>query len=785
MEIKHGKIVKYLISVFVFFGIFMAMPGRSPGKEIPVIFPIPQQMQFTADTFYVDETVSILVPENAEEKDISLARFLTAELSDKYGLAVKTESVAEIPLKGNFILMGSLKNQLVSKYCHVNNISLNEKNPGAEGYILNVKKNLVVIAGFDDAGAFYGMQSLRQLLMNSGGKSVRGIEIRDWPNLPFRGIRLYIPGPENIAFYKRFVRDFMALYKFNKIVLEVICMRLDRHPEINAGWIDFVKYMQYTHSTITSGLHGEVKNSTHHDAGDGFILEKDEVRDIVGFARENFLEVIPEIPSLTHGFYLLTRHPELAEYQGDVWPDTYCPSNPESYKLMYDIYDEYIEVMHPRMVHIGHDEWWGAPLGSCPRCNGKDYSELFAQDVNKIHDYFSAKGIKTAMWGDHLLESLRGKGPISRVVRSSGLKYQTPGALRYDVVMNSIPKDILIFNWFWGDRKKEEELNRFGFKQVYGNFKPNISHWDERIKKVDVIGGAPSSWASTNEYNFGKDLVLDFLGCANFLWSTHTIDQSELGEIVRDKLLASVRTAFRGKKPPGQEGDPVVPVDISSHYNTPLNSGALNISFSPLKPGKIRRESMIFQMPDSAGMKKDCLIAVGTSPDDKGHLVQRVGGIPVNEDVSSVIFLHACLNPAFNRKAYRNIPDPFGTAELLGWYEIVYDDGYKENIPVQYGVNILEWNPGGEKSLDKREGETGSLQSAYCYEADPVICSADGNKNPVTFFAFEWVNKHPGKKIKEINLESIVRKEGEQNRENAIILGAISVVKKRTPFAVQ
>jgi len=78
------------------------------------------------------------------------------------------------------------------------------------------------------------------------------------------------------------------------------------------------------------------------------------------------------------------------------------------------------------------------------------------------------------------------------------------------------------------------EVQRFGFKQLYGNFKPNIRNWDSRIKEVDVVGGAPSAWAATTEFNFGKDLILDFLGCANLLWSSHTLDESRLGGMVRN-----------------------------------------------------------------------------------------------------------------------------------------------------------------------------------------------------------------------------------------------------------
>ena len=52
-------------------------------------------------------------------------------------------------------------------------------------------------------------------------------------------------------------------------------MRLDKHPEVNAGWVEFAKYMQYTRLNETQGIHGEMKNSTHYDAGDGFIIEKE------------------------------------------------------------------------------------------------------------------------------------------------------------------------------------------------------------------------------------------------------------------------------------------------------------------------------------------------------------------------------------------------------------------------------------------------------------------------------------------------------------------------------
>ena len=81
--------------------------------------------------------------------------------------------------------------------------------------------------------------------------------------------------------------------------------------------------------------------------------------------------------------------------------------------------DEYIEVMKPKMVHIGHDEYF-TPIDQCPRCKGKDYGELYAQDVRKTYDYLAKRGIHIAMWGDMLLQGVRGAVPHRRVRRPDG-----------------------------------------------------------------------------------------------------------------------------------------------------------------------------------------------------------------------------------------------------------------------------------------------------------------------------------------------------------------------------
>jgi len=186
-----------------------------PATGKTLIFPIPQQIKTTTDKFLLDENTLVIVPQNANRNDLFLARFLVSELSDKYNIALKIEARPDIPENRKAIIMGRFDNPLLIKYFTRNNFGISKKTHGPEGYLLQVNNKRIIVAGCDDPGAFYGMQSLRQLIDNGNGKTIQGLEVKDWPNFSFRGIRLFVPGPENIAFFKRFMRDFMALYKFN------------------------------------------------------------------------------------------------------------------------------------------------------------------------------------------------------------------------------------------------------------------------------------------------------------------------------------------------------------------------------------------------------------------------------------------------------------------------------------------------------------------------------------------------------------------------------------------
>ena len=750
----------------------------------PLVFPAPREITATNSDFVLDEPVTIALPAYPSNEDVFLARSLANDLGDRFGVHLKTERMSALEAGRRAILIGSTANPLVSAYCAGHGLTVNVRDPGPEGYVLRTDRDMVLVAGSDDRGAFYGLQSLRQLAVKEHGQlRIKGVEIRDWPAKPFRGIKLYLPGRNNIPFFKRFIRDFMALYKYNTLIMEMnASMRFERHPELNSGWVKFARDTNYARRNYPLGApHDREQNSTHQDTADSGYLEKDEVADLARWVRQYHIELVPELPAFTHSYYLLSEHKDLTEVPGDAWPDTYCPSNRNSYKLLFDVYDEYIDLLKPRMIHAGHDELF-QPVGLCPLCKDKDIRERYGEDVRTIHDFLASRGVSMAIWGDMLLEGVRGKG-LQDKKAPDGFRFSVPGGMTPEQVSRLIPKDILIFNWFWaGDPGSwtdeqaetfEAQLEQMGFRQIFGNFNSSIQRYESRSQRASILGGAPSAWFATNEAGFGKDMLSDFLGCANLLWRGDTLAGRELSAVIQS-LVPGVRVRFRGEEPPSRTETSIVPVNIGRSFNMGPVERGLGIDLTAMKTGTAKLEEVPF---DLAGGPERTAIAAGTDGAEKTGLPKEVDHIRIGEDATSLIFLHASARPATNKEEFRLLWDMDDTADLLGWYEVVYEDGFVTTIPIRYGVNIQEWN------WEKR-----TSANDYCYGAD-ALPLGENAANPITFFAFEWKNPRMGKVIAEVRLKGttgfrggdpgFTNDYGPVIPKNAVILKAISVVRKR------
>lgn len=363
-----------------------------------------------------------------------------------------------------------------------------------ESYALIINDKIEICAA-TQKGLKYGVSTLKQLI--EAGQ-VREMILFDYPDKNVRGYRIYMPGIDYFDDFKRML-DMMIYYKYNSIIIEVGgAMEYRKHPEINRKWVKFCKEVRqspHEYERIQKQTHPEwCKNSIHADNGNGGFLTQDQVRQVLSFCRERELTVIPEVPSLSHSDYIVMAHPELNERKEDTYPDTYCPSNPKSYEILFDILDEVIEVFEPEMINIGHDEIY--TLAKCDKCKEKNPVDLYVGDIIKINNYLKNKNIRTLMWCEKMFGNcgLFDGWPVGGAAnpeKDIPALYECKG---------KIPKDIWLLHWYWSicDLEEEALVQDMGYKMIFANFSA-IDCKEYRKRSMQMDGGFVSNWGSVEE----------------------------------------------------------------------------------------------------------------------------------------------------------------------------------------------------------------------------------------------------------------------------------------------
>lgn len=397
-----------------------------------------------------------------------------------------------------------------------------------ETYAIEITETEAVLYGETDRARIYAAVTLQQMENHEGLFTGR---LEDKPDAGFRGYRVYLPGRKSFQEFFNMI-DTIVYYKYNHISFEIGgAMEYKSHPEINAAWKEFAaethRYSGRAHE-IQNGYNW-AKNSIHTDNAEGDILTQDEVRELIAYCQKRGLEVYPETPFLCHSDYICLAHPDLREREEDPYPDTYCPSNPDVYPIVFDILEEVIEVFKPKMVNIGHDEFYTMCL--CPRCKGKKPEEVYAGDIIKIHDWLAERGIRTAMWGEKLLPVVSGDrrygGSGDDRICENGMQSLHPPTYLCQMLL---PKDILMFHWFYSFGIQYDYVyHGQGFEVVFGNMAAErLELWRER-RTMGVKGGSCSNWGSNHpEYmqRNGQFMHLIF-GAFAMCSSTYTNDRQQ------------------------------------------------------------------------------------------------------------------------------------------------------------------------------------------------------------------------------------------------------------------
>ena len=297
-----------------------------------------------------------------------------------------------------------------------------------EGYLLHVDKDHILIKYNKPVGALYAVESLKQL--QNKQNTFPAVHIEDSPRFKWRGMHLdvsrhFFPAPV----IKRTL-DLMAAVKMNVF---------HWHLVDDGGWrIEIKKYPKLTQMGAFrrgTGVPWDQNTLVPTDPklGEqtyGGFYTQDQIKDIVRYAADRGITVVPEIEMPGHTLPVLACYPELGcknatGYQGALWKtDVYCAGKEESYKFIQGVLDEVIALFPSKWIHIGGDEvdkmWWNR----CDDCKKKmadehlkDAGELQSYFVKRVEKYINSKGRSMMGW-DEILEG--GLAPNASVMSWRG-----------------------------------------------------------------------------------------------------------------------------------------------------------------------------------------------------------------------------------------------------------------------------------------------------------------------------------------------------------------------------
>jgi hypothetical protein len=708
-----------------------AVPPPDPAPKLPArVWPLPQEAQFDDDRLLLGGAV-ILVP--AGDRHTQLPGRLLAEiLADQYGVAIPVV-VGEAPPGRIALTVGVASIPLVANAAERAGLAV----PAAgEGYALAVGAEGAVVAGHDYRGALYGVSSLVQLVERWGQQSIalRRARIRDWPFLPIRWVHLYLPGRDQLGFARRYMRDFLLRQKYNGIVLEIGGgMRYDSHPEIGAGWRRTVaewyahgETMEKLGEGIPLGTAHRFAASLHVGVGGGAYIEKSDVRDLAAWADDYGLEIVPEIQSLSHTYYIASARRDLAEDPDMRWPDSYCPSNPESYAVLFDLMDEIIDVLHPKRVHIGHDEWRAGAF--CSRCRGKDTGQLYADDVLKIQAHLEAKGLETWLWGDHFVDSHNRFG--KRWSEGGVVRYERPDTRSARDRLAAAGTKLHILNW--SGEEGDLTFQKLGWPFILGNFDgASQKDWPARIARGGALGGEVSSWGAFEEFLLGKLQIPEALYDANLLWSSH-YPKPEAAETQVAALLPTERGLLASTPPASTAADPMrfEVLDITSAFNHAPKGEGWNLT--GLVPGRAYSNGLPYAIADPA--RGPSAVVAARRPGDRPTRVE----LPVVGRWASLLFLQAATaegRPGIHAGDQTHFPRE--SSELLGFYEIRYADQLVATHEIRFDETVGRWDAGVSRPL---------------YFARTVLSGRLPDGRGAALWASEWTNPRPDVPIVSVTL---------------------------------
>jgi len=507
----------YSLPLFFLLGLFILTNSCAPNKDKQLlvtqanIIPSPQQLEIGGGNFTLTKTSTLFaIPEFK-----TASNFLKVYLFNGAGI-----DLISAPQTTATIVI--IKDTLLPK----------------EGYTLAISKKRITIKASDGAGAFYAIQSLRHILppdleqehtFGVDTITIPCLEIKDAPMFTYRGMHLDV---SRHYFPKEFIKQYIA---------ELAALKMNTfhwHLTDDQGWRIEIK--QYPDLTSKGAYREETLIGHYNDTPQRFdgkpyggFYTQQEVKEIVAFAKEHHVTIIPEIELPGHAQAAIHAYPDLGctkeqvavATKWGVFENIYCPK-PETFTFLKDVLDEVMELFPGAYIHIGGDEAPKTNWRACPNCqklitekNLINEHGLQSYFITEIEKHINSKGKKIIGW-DEILEG--GLAPNATVMSWRGTQGAVDAAKQgHDVILT--PTSHAYFDYYQATHQDEPT--------AIGGYLP--------LKKVFGFNPIPVALQNT-------DAATHVLGAQGNLWTEYMATQDQVEYMTFPRIFAMSEVLWKG-----------------------------------------------------------------------------------------------------------------------------------------------------------------------------------------------------------------------------------------------
>jgi hexosaminidase len=471
-----------LLPLCIGMAVFAGMANaQTTGPNLGII-PAPVSVKQAAGSFILSQQTTLL----ADSVNNKAVIFLADYLQNKAMLRVKPKHNVGAHIANNSLVL----------------TSKGTANLPAGGYRLTITSKQITIAG-KGAGLFYGVQTLIQLMPAERTAVARlpCVQIEDYPRFGYRGLMLDVCRHFfSVEFVKKYI-DLMAAYKLNNF---------HWHLTDDQGWrIEIKKYPKLTQigshraQTLIGDYYDRMPQQFDNTPYGGYYTQ-DEIREVVKYAADRYINIVPEIEMPGHSLAALAAYPELscepdktykvAETWG-VFTDVYCPTE-KTFGFLEDVLTEVMALFPSKYIHVGGDEvpkdaWKKSAFcqNLIKQLNLKDENGLQSYFVQRIEKFVNSKGRSIIGW-DEILEG--GLSPNATVMSWRGEEGGIAAAQQsHNVVMTPVNQGMYINN---PEEKLPNTMGQYVSLQKTYSYNPTPAALTAAQQKY-IIGVQACMWA--------------------------------------------------------------------------------------------------------------------------------------------------------------------------------------------------------------------------------------------------------------------------------------------------